>query len=71
MLNIDDMNVFIWGMFFGVIGMGYFSYGRKQKAIIPLISGISLFVVPYFISNVYLLVGAGVSAMALPFFVKI
>jgi hypothetical protein len=61
----------IWGMVFGAIGLGLFTYGKQQKAFIPLFSGIALFVIPYFISNVYLLVAAGVALVALPVFVKI
>jgi hypothetical protein len=61
----------IWGMLFGAIGLGYFTYGKKQKAIVPLFVGIALFVFPYFITNIYLLVATGVGLVALPYFVKI
>ncbi len=61
----------IWGMLFGAVGMGFFVYGKKQRAIIPLITGIALFVLPYFVANVYLLVTAGAACMALPYFVRI
>jgi len=61
----------IWGMIFGAIGVGFFVYGKKQKAIVPLTTGIALFIFPYFISNVYLLVLVGAVLVALPYFVRI
>jgi hypothetical protein len=62
---------FLWGMFFGIIGLGFFSYGKKQKAVVPLITGIALFVFPYLISNVYALVIVGTVLVVLPYFVRI
>ena len=63
--------VLMWGMLFGAIGFGFFFYGKKQKKVVPLITGIALCVVPYFIANVYALVIVGVILMAIPFFVRI
>jgi hypothetical protein len=71
MFEMDSTAVLLWGMLFGAIGFGYFLYGKKQKAIIPLGVGIVLCVVPYFIANVYVLVIVGVILMAIPFFVRI
>jgi hypothetical protein len=68
---MEGTSLLIWGMLFGAIGLGFFTYGKKQKAVIPLFSGIALFVFPYFISNVYILVFVGVIIVFLPFFVKI
>lgn len=61
----------MWGIIFGSIGLGFFVYGKKQKAVIPFISGIGLIVVPYFISNIYLLVLSGIVLIALPYFIRI
>jgi hypothetical protein len=61
----------VWGVLFGALGLGFFTYGRSQKSVIPLMAGIALFVVPYFISNVYLLVIAGAALVALPYYVSI
>ena len=63
--------VLLWGLLFGSIGFGFFLYGKKQKAVVPLVTGIALCVVPYFIANVYVLVGVGVVLMAIPFVVRI
>jgi len=61
----------IWGFFFGSIGLGFFMYGKKQKALVPLISGIGLMVFPYLVSNVYILVISGIVLSALPWFIKL
>jgi len=61
----------ISGVLFGSFGIGFFVYGKKQKAVLPLLSGIGLMVIPYVISNIYLLILAGVVLAALPFVVKI
>ena len=61
----------MWGMLFGAIGFGFFLYGKKQKAVVPLITGIALCVVPYCIANVYALVIVGVILVAIPYFVRI
>jgi hypothetical protein len=63
--------VLLWGLLFGSIGFGFFIYGKKQKAVVPLIAGIVLCVIPFFIVNVYALVVAGVVCMAIPFFIRI
>ncbi len=71
MFELGSVAVLIWGMLFGAIGFGYFLYGKKQKAIIPLCVGIVLCVFPYFIDNLYVLVGVGVTLMAIPYFVRV
>jgi len=70
MFELGSTAVLIWGMIFGAIGFGFFLYGRKQKAVVPLITGIALCVVPYFIANIYVLIMVGVILMAVPFFVR-
>ena len=71
MFEMDNIAVMLWGLLFGSIGFGFFLYGKKQKAAVPLITGIALCVVPYFIANVYVLVTVGVVLLAIPFFVRI
>jgi hypothetical protein len=58
-------------LFFGSIGLGFFIYGRKQRAVVPLLCGLMLMVFPYFVSNVMLLVGIGVVLMAIPYFLRL
>jgi len=68
---MEGTSLLIWGMLFVAIGLGFFTYGRKQKAVVPLFTGIALFIFPYFISNIYVLVIAGVVLVVLPYFVRI
>lgn len=68
---MNDTSMLLWGVVFGSIGLGFFIYGRKQQAVVPLVVGIALFVVPYVIANLYLLLLAGVVLVALPYFVRL
>ena len=58
-------------MLFGAIGLGFFTYGKKQKAVVPLSVGVALFVIPYIMPNVWMLVIAGVILVVIPYFVRI
>ena len=51
--KMEGSSLLIWGVLFGAIGLGYFTYGKKQKAVVPLFVGMALFIFPYFISNIY------------------
>jgi len=33
----------LWGLLFGSFGLGYFVYGKKQKAVVPLVCGTDSF----------------------------
>jgi len=68
---MEGTSLLIWGMLFGSIGFGFFAYGKRQKAVVPLIAGIALFIFPYFMPNVYLLVSIGAFLVVLPYFVRI
>jgi len=61
----------LWAVVFGSIGIGFFVYGRRQRAVVPLMCGIALVVLPYLVSNTLLLVIAGVALIALPYFYRI
>jgi len=60
----------LWGLLFGSIGIGFFVYGRRQRALVPLICGLALMVFPYFVANTILLVAIGVALMTIPYFVR-
>jgi hypothetical protein len=66
-----DEALLIWGLLFGSIGMGFFMYGKKQKAVVPLVCGLALMVFPYFVSATVPLVVIGIVLMAIPYFVRI
>lgn len=68
---MTDTASLVWGTLFGAIGLAFFIYGKRQKAAVPLFSGVALFVVPYLVSNPYILVPVGIALMVLPYFVRI
>jgi hypothetical protein len=67
---MSDEAGIVWSVLFGAIGVGYFIYGRKQNRIVPLLSGIGLMVVPYFIDGATVMVAVCAALMALPYFVR-
>jgi hypothetical protein len=67
---VDIQASLLWGLLFGSIGLGFFVYGRKQKAIVPLACGFALMIIPYFATNAFLLVGVGLLLMVIPYFVR-
>lgn len=60
------MAALVWGMLFGAIGLGYFVYGKKQAAVLPLLCGIGLMVFPYFVSGTWWILLVGGVLMAVP-----
>ena len=65
-----DTASLLWGLLFGSIGLGFFIYGKRQKAVVPLVCGLVLMIFPYFVSNTVLLVAIGVALAALPYFLR-
>ena len=63
------MSEMITAVFFGVIGMGYFIYGKRQKHLPAYISAIGLFIAPYFTPNIYILIIVGIIFILMPFYV--
>jgi len=61
----------LWGLLFSVIGFGFFLYGRKQRAVVPLVCGVALMVYPYFIPNVIALIAIGIMLAAIPYFFRL
>jgi hypothetical protein len=61
----------LWGLLFGSIGLGYFIYGKKQRAVVPLVCGLVLMIFPYFVTNLMLLVAIGVLLIAIPYFLRL
>jgi len=57
-----DVGVLLWGLLFSSIELGFFLYGKKQRAVVPLVCGLVLMIYPYFIPNVIALVAIGVGA---------
>jgi hypothetical protein len=61
----------LWSLVFGSIGFGFFLYGKKQHAVVPLVCGLGLMTLPYVVSNLLLLITLGVTFIILPYFVRI
>ena len=65
-----DVGVLLWGLLFSSIGLGFFLYGKKRRAVVPLVCGLVLMIYPYFIPNVIALVAIGVVLIAVPYFFR-
>ena len=66
-----SMAALVWGVVFGSVGFGFFWYGKKQQAVVPLVCGVGLMTIPYFVSNLFLLVAIGVAFIVLPYFLRL
>ena len=56
---------------FSSIGTGYFIYGKKQRQVVPLLTGLALCVYPYFLSNGYAIVVVGILLTAVPWLIRL
>jgi hypothetical protein len=52
---------------FGLVGMAYFVYGKKQAEIVFMLAGGLLCFYPYFVPNLTVMVTVGLALMAAPF----
>jgi len=67
---MEGTALLFYGLIFGSIGTGFFIYGKKQRAAVPLVCGIVLFLLPYFIDSEYIMLSVGAVLVALPFIIK-
>ena len=65
-----DASTLMLGLLFGSLGLGFFIYGKRQSALVPLLCGVLLMVLPYFISSAWVLFAAGAVLVAIPYFVR-
>lgn len=65
------MNTLIASIFLGIIGSGYFMYGKKAHNPVPLVSGVLLCVFPYFIDSFLWTMVIGVALLAAPFVITL
>lgn len=66
-----NASTLLWGVLFGSIGLGFFIYGRKQGAIVPLACGLALMAFPYLVSGTVLMILVGAVLMAIQYFVRL
>jgi len=65
-----DTTALMLSVLFGALGMGFLMYGKKAGRLIPIIAGLSLMVLPYFISSVLILLIVCAVVTATPFVVR-
>jgi hypothetical protein len=59
-----------WGLFIGMVGMGFFIYGKKSADGLFLISGLALMIYPYFVGSLMWSVIIGVIICVVTFILK-
>ncbi len=67
---MENSAVLMWGVLFGAIGLGYLVYGKQQKKVLPMLTGLLLVGFPYFVSSAWQLVLLGSLLVAIPPIVK-
>jgi hypothetical protein len=65
-----DTNTILLSLLFGAVGMAFLMYGKKMAALVPMLAGVALIVVPYFISNLIILALVGLALTAVPFVLR-
>ncbi|WP_109993087.1 hypothetical protein [Salinisphaera sp. LB1] len=68
---MNDSALMIWSVLFGAVGLGFFTYGSRQKAIVPWLVGTVLMIDPWFITNAYLLVAVDVVLIGLAWWIRL
>jgi hypothetical protein len=66
---VSESNLFL-GLLFSSVGVGFFLYGKQQRAPVPLLCGLALVIYPYFISNLIVMIAIGVALAAIPYFFR-
>ena len=56
----------IWGS----IGMGYFIYGKRQSSLIPMIGGVLLIAVSFFVSSALMMSLVGIGLVITMYFLR-
>ncbi len=54
-MDLFDTNYLFASLLWGSIGVGYFVYGKRQPEIVPLVGGLAMIVVSYFVSSALLM----------------
>ena len=65
-----DINSLLLVMMFGAFGMGFLAYGKKAGRLIPIVAGLALMIVPYFISSILVLLLVCGALTAAPFIIR-
>jgi len=65
-----DATWFLGSLLVGGIGFVAFMYGKKQKRLPQMLAGVVMFVYPYFVSNIWIMLGIA-AAILIAMFVAI
>lgn len=65
------METLVASIVLGIIGSGYFMYGKKAHHPVALVSGVLLCVFPYFIDSFLWTMVIGVALLAAPFVITL
>ncbi len=68
-ITVNPYKIFV-EFLFGMVGTGYFIYGKKAGRMLFLGCGLALGLFPYFVDNWVAIVLAGAAFVALPFLIK-
>jgi len=68
---MDSSVQLLLGVLFGAVGFGFLTYSWRQKAVVPLVVGVAISVVPYLISNVWVVVAVGIVLLGVPYFIRV
>jgi hypothetical protein len=68
---MGTMAFLLCSVLFGGFGIGYFLYGKKQRAVVPFCAGLGLLIFPYFMSSLFMLLIVGAILIATPYFIKL
>jgi hypothetical protein len=60
------LNQFMLSFFWGMIGVGFFMYGKRAGRLVPLLVGVGLMIIPYFIASLIYMSLACIALCALP-----
>ncbi len=60
----------LWGVLFSSLGVAFFLYGKRQRAVVPLVCGIVLIIFPYFAPNALVMVAVGLVITVIPYFFR-
>jgi hypothetical protein len=66
-MKLFDTNYLLASLLWGSIGVGYFIYGKRQRAVVPLVGGVLMIAASYFAPDVLLMSLLCVGLMAAVF----
>lgn len=69
LLQLDPTIMFL-GVFFSLVGFGYYRYGKKQENKVAKYTGVALMIYPYFVVQLFPLVLIGILLMIMPSIIK-